>query len=92
MNDPSVWALLAEIYLKTHNYQKAIFCWEEVLLSSPLNYQIYLRIAECYYTLGKGDNLILARKYFSRTLELKSDYPRAFWGLLITCKKLKEEG
>lgn len=49
-----------------------------------------LKYAEMLYTMGSGnnnlDNLYLARKYFSHSLVLKEDYPRALWGLLQTCK------
>lgn len=48
-----------------------------------------MKIAECYYSIGGGDNLILARKYYSKALEQNESCVRAIWGLAETCWKLE---
>lgn len=88
-HDHQAWQLMADIYMKTHNFQKAIYCWEEMLLANPNNFLYNLKIAECYYSIGGGDNLVLARKFFSKVIEQNDTCVRAIWGLVETCRKLE---
>ena len=90
MTDSSAWIELAELYTKSCSYQKALYCWEEIDLSS--NFLYNLRYAECLYSCGGGENLLLARKYFSKTMMLNEKCVKAIWGLLETCRKLETVG
>ncbi len=65
---------------------------------SPDNLHIMNKIAEVpapeqiYYTLGKKDNLRIAKKYFSFVLLNQDDNVRALWGLKYTCLSLQSLG
>ena len=71
------------------NYEKALFCFEEVLLIEPDNIANMIRIAELYYTKGRTEeNLTYARKYFCFVLTCDPSNYRALHGLKQTCKIL----
>lgn len=100
MADTQAWLELAEMYSAKMNFQKASFCFEEVLVQQPSNYIYNLKYAEFLYSLGGGDNLILARKYFSKAVQLNNNTgnpaiqqsnrsTRAIFGLLETCTRLE---
>lgn len=64
------------------NYEKALYCYEEVLILDPENINNMMRIGELYYTIGNGvENLNLARKYFSFILSVDEKNYRASWNL-----------
>lgn len=94
--DSDAWTELSDIYLTKQNYQKAQFCYDEILSNNPHNYMMNLKYAEILYSLGNSgdlDNLYLARKYFSHCLVLQDNTSdcnsmRALWGLLQTCKSI----
>lgn len=44
------------------------------------------------YTIGKKDNLRVAKKYFAFVLLNQEDNVRALWGLRYTCYALAEVG
>uniref|UniRef100_A0A7S3JF30 ER membrane protein complex subunit 2 n=1 Tax=Euplotes harpa TaxID=151035 RepID=A0A7S3JF30_9SPIT len=98
MADTKCWFELAQIYMSNMNYSKAMFCFEEILVLKPSNYIYNLKYAEMLYSMGGGDNLVLARKYFSKAVSLSTSVGysendcksvRALWGLLETCKRLE---
>eukprot|EP00825_Cyclidium_porcatum_P019965 TRINITY_DN2281_c0_g1_i9.p1 TRINITY_DN2281_c0_g1~~TRINITY_DN2281_c0_g1_i9.p1 ORF type:complete len:246 (-),score=48.05 TRINITY_DN2281_c0_g1_i9:178-915(-) len=88
-NDSEVWLELADIYLEHMNYNKALFCLEEVLVLQPKKTLYMLRIAEILYTLGGTHNLQNAKNYYCFILSRDPHCTRASWGLLQTCKKLQ---
>lgn len=103
MGDTQAWFELAEIYIAHMNYSKAAYCFEEILIQKPTNYLYNLKYAELMYSIGGGENLILARKYFSKAISLSEDplskeankehkNTRAIWGLLETCARLEALG
>lgn len=51
-NDGEAWLELADFYLETLNYSRALFCYEELVLLYPKKYMYMMRIAEIYNTLG----------------------------------------
>lgn len=91
------WYELADVYLSKQNYEKAQFCYEEILSNQPNNYLVNLKYAEILFSIASGeslDTLILARKYFSHALTLmdaekQNKNSRALWGLLQTCKAIE---
>eukprot|EP01084_Bolivina_argentea_P009404 17560_1 len=87
-NDKEAWIQLATLYMSASQYQKAAFCFEELVLLSPSDPYKHCRLAEAYYTLGKADGLMRARKHFSKSLELSKGYPRALYGLSASCASL----
>ena len=93
--DSEAWLELADIYLSKQNYQKALFCYEEILSNQPRNYLVNLRYAEALYSCQRNDrlgDLQNARKYFSHASILKQDSKepcmRALFGLVRTCKSI----
>lgn len=91
------WLELTELYLSRQNFEKAQFCYEEILSMQPHNPLVNLRYAEILYSTANCggesiDTLYLARKYYSHALALQSDkgsQTRALWGLLQTCKAIE---
>jgi hypothetical protein len=72
-------------------------------MKKPTNYLYNMKYAELMYSMGGGDNLVLARKYYSKAVALISGLThkpdgsrftnvRAIWGLLETCTRLEEMG
>lgn len=88
MNDQEAWKELCELYMLEQDYQKAIFCMEELLLSSPLSHVFHIRLAELYYTLGTHESLEQARSYYSQALKLNESNVRALHGLHLTLTNL----
>ncbi len=95
--DTEAWLELTEIYLSRQNFEKAQFCYEEILSTAPNNFMVNIKYAEILYSTANGgenlDNLYLARKYFSHALAIQGSQqeksqPRALWGLLQTCKAI----
>lgn len=88
MNDHEAWKELCELYMLEQDYQKAIFCMEELLLAHPLSHIYHTRLAEMYYTLGTNESLELARSYYSQAIKLNDANVRALHGLHLTLKQL----
>ena len=82
MDDVEIWSELADIYISTLNYNKAIFCLEEVLIHSPNNFQIYIKIGDLLASFNNTESATQALKYYSRSILLKPT-PRAFWGIVF---------
>ena len=101
--DEEAWYEMADMYLSRQNFQKAQYCYEELLAVNPTNYQHNVKYAEILYSQAIASNnsinlLELSRKYFSNALVLIDDVaeknvannvPRALWGLLKVCKTIK---
>jgi len=79
MDDIDVWYELSDIYLITNNYNKAIFCLEEVLLFHPNNYMIYTKIGDILSSFNNTESAQNAIKYYSQSLLIKPSF-KAFWG------------
>lgn len=56
-NDGEAWLQLGDLYLEHLNYNRALFCYEEVVVLFPKRFIYLLRLAEIYYTLGTVPNL-----------------------------------
>eukprot|EP01132_Coremiostelium_polycephalum_P002827 gene2827-3512_t len=72
MTDFEAWLELSSLHIKLLSYKSASFCYEEIILSSPINYVFYVKHAEILYSQGGLDNYILALKYYTHSLELNS--------------------
>lgn len=88
MNDNDAWKELCELYMLEQDYQKAIFCMEELLLTHPLSHIYHTRLAEIHYTLGTHESLESARSYYTQALKLKETNVRALFGLHLTLASL----
>eukprot|EP00004_Rigifila_ramosa_P022469 TRINITY_DN6134_c0_g1_i1.p1 TRINITY_DN6134_c0_g1~~TRINITY_DN6134_c0_g1_i1.p1 ORF type:complete len:192 (-),score=47.83 TRINITY_DN6134_c0_g1_i1:3-578(-) len=90
MGDSDAWQELADLYLLINMPKQALFCLEEVMLSSPQNYLLHSQYAEILYTLGGTENLVVARKYFASSYELNpsSNNLRALFGICSCAQAL----
>lgn len=53
-----------------------------MILWSPTNFAWYNKLGEVYYAMGGVDHLLLARKYYAQSLELKREGNlRALYGM-----------
>ena len=80
-DDAEVWGDLADIYLSNLNYNKAIFCLEEILLHYPNDYLVYIKIADIHCSFNNTESAQQALKYYSQSILIKPT-PRAFWGIV----------
>jgi len=85
MVDHEAWQELAQLYLKTMNYGKAAYCYEELILINTFNHLYHQRYAEIRYTMGGIENMEIAKKHFSQAVKLSSNTNmRALFGMLYT--------
>lgn len=88
--DAESWFELAEIYLSEYEYEKAAYCFEELILLNPANFLIHQRYAETKATIGGLNNLLTAKSYFCQAARLSGNVSnRALWGIVSTCEQLR---
>lgn len=54
----------------------------------PERFELFVKLGELHFTVGKLDNLVLARKYFSFVLTVNGMALRPLMGLLRTVEML----
>jgi len=86
--DADVWHELAELYIEAGSLQRAVFCFEELMLANPRSLYHILTYAELLYSTG---DLELSRKYFSLAAYLDAACLRALWGLVVVNSALAEK-
>jgi tetratricopeptide (TPR) repeat protein len=79
-NDMEAYSELADLHLLQHEYKKALYCAEDLLLSNPHHYIHHQLIAEIYYSMG---DLKLSKKYYQSSLELNPEKLRSKLGLSL---------
>lgn len=82
MDDVDAWHELSDMYVFTNNYNKAIYCLEEVILHQPNNFKVYNKIGDILCSMNNNDSAQSAVKYYSQSILIKPS-PRAFWGILF---------
>jgi len=88
--DHESWLELAEIYLSEYEYEKAAFCYEELILISPSNYLYHQRYAEVRFTIGGADNFLISKMHYCQAARLSGNSSnRALLGLVTVCETLK---
>uniref|UniRef100_A0A8C8EXL6 ER membrane protein complex subunit 2 n=1 Tax=Oncorhynchus tshawytscha TaxID=74940 RepID=A0A8C8EXL6_ONCTS len=85
VGDQEAWHELSELYINEHDYGKAAFCLEELMMTNPHNHLYCEQYAEVKYTQGGLENLELSRKYFAQALKLNNRNMRALFGLYMAC-------
>ena len=70
------------------SFERAIYCYEEVLLIDPQRFHLYNKLAELHFSVGKAANLNIAKKYFCFLLSINAMALRPLMGLLKTCELL----
>ncbi|KAJ8922002.1 hypothetical protein NQ315_008640 [Exocentrus adspersus] len=88
MADVEAWQELSELYLNEHDYSKAAFCVEELILHNPHNHLLHQRYADIKYTHGGIENLEIAKTYYYQTLKLNPKNIRALFGIYLTTTAL----
>lgn len=88
MSDVEAWQELCNLYLQVQDYQRAVFCAEELLLHQPHNHLHHQRLADIRYTMGGIENLELSKSYYSHALKLNPDNMRALLGLFLVTNNL----
>ncbi|XP_018569432.1 ER membrane protein complex subunit 2-like [Anoplophora glabripennis] len=84
MADVEAWQELSELYINEHDYSKAAFCVEELILHNPHNHLLHQRYADIKYTQGGLENLEIAKSYYYQALRLNSRNIRALYGIYLT--------
>jgi tetratricopeptide (TPR) repeat protein len=81
-SDAQAWVEMAKTCLEQGDYKGATFCYEEVVLCSPMDTGVHCSLGELYVTIGGKENFVLARKHFAQCLELEKGCIRAMFGLV----------
>lgn len=76
--DAEMWHELAELYLEAGSLSRAVFCFEELMMSNPRSMYHILTYAELLYSTTDYE---LSRKYFSLSTYLDASCLRGLWGL-----------
>ncbi|KAG5856958.1 hypothetical protein ANANG_G00013420 [Anguilla anguilla] len=88
VGDQEAWHELSELYINEHDYAKAAFCLEELMMTNPHNHLYCEQYAEVKYTQGGMENLELSRKYFAQALKLNNRNMRALFGLYMSASHI----
>nr|ACO08465.1 Tetratricopeptide repeat protein KIAA0103 [Oncorhynchus mykiss] len=88
VGDQGAWHELSELYINEHDYGKAAFCLEELMMTNPHNHLYCEQYAEVKYTQGGLENLELSRKYFAQALKLNNRNMRALFGLYMSASHI----
>ncbi|CAF0783739.1 unnamed protein product [Didymodactylos carnosus] len=83
--DVEAWSELCELYLIEHDYAKAAFCAEELLLINPHNHLNHERYASIRYSQGLYE---VARSYYFSAYKINSSNIRTLYGILLTSMNL----
>jgi len=83
--DQEAWSELCDLYLSEHEYTKAAFCAEELLLINPHNHLNHERYASIRYSQGDYEK---ARTYYFSTLKINPTNIRALYGIILTSTNL----
>jgi tetratricopeptide (TPR) repeat protein len=85
--DAEMWHELGELYMDVGSLSRAVFCFEELLLSNPRSMYHILTYAELLYSTGDYE---LSRKYFSLSTYLDGNCLRGLWGVYSCSLMLAE--
>ncbi|GFR26047.1 ER membrane protein complex subunit 2 [Trichonephila clavata] len=88
MSDHEAWMELSDLYLMEQDYNKAAFCYEELILFNPHNHLYHQRYAEIQYTIGGLENMELARAYFAQSIKLNPRNMRSLYGFLLAASNV----
>ncbi len=83
--DQEAWSELCDLYLSEHDFTKAAFCAEELLLINPHNHLNHERYASIRYSQGDYEK---ARTYYFSTLKINPINIRALYGIILTSTNL----
>ncbi|KAF8820387.1 tetratricopeptide repeat-containing protein, partial [Cardiosporidium cionae] len=78
--DVEAWEGLGEIYISQCSLDRALFCYEEMILYQEKELTTFLTCAELHASLGQ---LEYSRKYYCFCLVMDCECIRALWGLIL---------
>ncbi|CAF3882504.1 unnamed protein product [Rotaria sordida] len=84
--DQEAWSELCDLYLSEHDYAKAAYCTEELILLNPHNHLNHERYASICYSQGDYEK---ARIYYFSTIKFNPNNIRALYGILLTSANIK---
>lgn len=91
-DDVDAWAELCALSLSVGRFSHALFAANELLLNDPDNFAYHILVADIYMTCSGKDNLLLARKHYSASLNARrGSNLRALYGLWMSCSLLLNE-
>jgi tetratricopeptide (TPR) repeat protein len=79
--DHNAWVELGNIYEENLDFEKAIHCYEELLLLKPNDMRVFTKLGQLYFTQGTQSKMEIAKKYFCYVLTNQQDNLRALYGL-----------
>ena len=89
--DEEGWTRLGKLYVSRGEYDKALFCYEEVVCALPFDPNAHRRIAEVLYAVGGRKNWRDAKNYFAAALDFTNgEDARALYGVVMCAERLKE--
>ena len=90
--DAGAWYELSEIHLAFGEYAEAAHCCEELVMLKPTSCIYHNRLADVYYSLGGEENLRLARKHYTMSLNYQAPdiNVQALYGLRASAELLGE--
>lgn len=82
LGDYQAWYEAGRLHARQGAYEKAVFCFEEVLMHQPGDFQMHLILADCLYALGgagraggaggtvANEQIRLAKTYYANVVEM----------------------
>jgi len=94
--DFEAWHELSDLYVLDGEYNRALFCIEELILSNAYNHLYYEKVGQIRYSQAIAspnpiDNMEIARKYFAHAVKLSGDGSfnvRALVGMIMSSHHL----
>lgn len=90
VTDAEAWLQLGDLFLQEADYGRAVYCFEELLLSSPQNSTYLVKLAEIRYTMGGPENVDIARAYYEKSAALVPS-ASALYGLILCYNQLLQK-
>lgn len=84
--DVGAWVEMANNCMEIGDFKGASYCYEEVVLTSPMDAKVHCILGELYSTMGGKENLKLARKHLAMSLELEPNNLRAVFALVCAAE------
>ncbi|CAI7782929.1 unnamed protein product, partial [Closterium sp. NIES-54] len=93
MADYEAWKELGDLYLSLHMFKQAAFCYEELLLSAPVNPIYHVTYAEILYSIGGAENYRQAVSHYAAATEYSGGTNlRALYGTCMASAALRSAG
>ena len=70
LGDYQAWYEAGRLHARQGAYEKALFCFEEVLMHQPGDFPTHLILADCLCALGGLEHVRLAKKYYASVVEM----------------------